>query len=141
MKRFKETNKKLYEMPRQEKLAHDMALLDEAGNDMCVIPLEKLRSKVMRDRHKKLCVDPQNWSTTKKKGQKSIWSKAARAGVKGKLYNSIDAPHYTWKIEEGPDDNLVVLIRDITSQMIGAIKKKDQRKLMGLYKNLGKVIK
>ena len=135
MKRFKETNKKLYEMPRQEKLAHDMALLDEADNDMCVIPLEKLRSKVMRDRHKKLCVIPKNVNT------KSIWSKAARVGITGKLYNSIDAPHYTWKIEEGPDDNLVVLIRDITSQMIGAIKKKDQRKLMGLYKNLGKVIK
>ena len=135
MKRFKEANKTLYEMPRQEKLAHDMALLDEEGNDMCVIPLEKLRSKVMRDRHKKLCITPKNVNI------KSIWSKAARAGVKGKLYNSIDAPHYTWKIEEGPADNLVVLIRDITSQMIGAIKKKDQRKLMGLYKNLGKVIK
>ena len=141
MKRFKETNKKLYEMPRQEKLAHDMALISEAGGDMCSIPLETLRSKVMRDRHKKLCVDPQHWSTTKKKGQKSIWSKAARAGLRGKLYNSIDAPHYTWKIEEGPDDNLVVLIRDITSQMIGAIKKNDQKKLIGLYKNLGKVIK
>ena len=128
MKRFKETNKKLYEMPRQEKLAHDMALISEAGNDMCQIPLEKLRSKVMRDRHKKMCVTP------KKVNTKSIWSKAAQkaAGGRHKLYNSL---------EEGPDDNLVVLIRDITSQMIGAIKKKDQRKLMGLYKNLGKVIK
>ena len=38
-------------------------------------------------------------------------------------------------------DNLIVLIRDITSQMIGAIKKNDERKLKGLYKNLGKVIK
>ena len=141
MKNFKQANADLYEVTKQDKLAHDIALLDEAGNDMCVIPLEKLRSKVMRDRHKKLCVDPQNWSTTKKKGQKSIWSKAARSGLRGKLYNSIDAPHYTWKIEEGPDDNLVVLIRDITSQMIGAIKNKDQRKLIGLYKNLGKVIK
>ena len=128
MKRFKETNKKLYEMPRQEKLAHDMALISEAGNDMCQIPLEKLRSKVMRDRHKKMCVIP------KKVNTKSIWSKAAQkaAGGRHKLYNSL---------EEGPADNLVVLIRDITSQMIGAIKKKDQRKLMGLYKNLGKVIK
>ena len=128
MKRFKETNKKLYEMPRQEKLAHDMALLDEAGNDMCVIPLEKLRSKVMRDRHKKLCVTPKNVNT------KSIWSKVAQkaAGGRHKLYNSL---------EEGPADNLVVLIRDITSQMIGAVKKNDQKKLVGLYKNLGKVIK
>jgi len=135
MKRFKQANVELYDLSKQEKLAHDLALISEAGNDMCVIPLEKLRSKVMRDRHKKMCVTPKNINT------KSIWSKAARAGVKSKLYNSIDAPHYTWKIEEGPDDNLVVLIRDITSQMIGAIKKKDQRKLMGLYKNLGKVIK
>ena len=134
MKRFKEANKTLYEMPRQEKLAHDMALISETGNDMCAIPLEKLRSKVMRDRHKKLCVTPKNVNT------KSIWSKAARAGVKGKLYNSIDAPHYTWKIEEGPE-NIAILIQDITKQMIQALQKKDQRKLMGLYKNLGKVIK
>ncbi len=135
MKRFKETNKALYEISRKDKLALDMALISEAGNDMCSVPLEKLRSKVMRDRHKKMCVIPQKVNT------KSIWSKAARSGVRGKLYNSIDAPHYTWKIEEGPDDNLVVLIRDITSQMIGAIKKNDQKKLVGLYKNLGKVIK
>ena len=135
MKKFKETNKALYEISRKDKLALDMALISEAGNDMCSVPLEKLRSKVMRDRHKKMCVIPQKVNT------KSIWSKAARAGIKGKLYNSIDAPHYTWKIEEGPDDNLVELIRDITSQMIGAIKKNDQKKLIGLYKNLGKVIK
>ena len=135
MKRFKETNKGLYELSKQNKLAHDVALISEAGGDMCSIPLETLRSKVMRDRHKKMCVIP------KKVNTKSIWSKAARAGIKGKLYNSIDAPHYTWKIEEGPDDNLVELIRDITSKMIGAIKKNDQRKLIGLYKNLGKVIK
>ena len=135
MKRFKETNEGLYELSKQNKLAHDVALISEAGGDMCSIPLETLRSKVMRDRHKKMCVIP------KKVNTKSIWSKSARAGIKGKLYNSIDAPHYTWKIEEGPDDNLVELIRDITSKMIGAVKKNDQRKLIGLYKNLGKVIK
>ena len=135
MKRFKETNEGLYELSKQNKLAHDVALISEAGGDMCSIPLETLRSKVMRDRHKKMCVIP------KKVNTKSIWSISARAGIKGKLYNSIDAPHYTWKIEEGPDDNLVELIRDITSKMIGAVKKNDQRKLMGLYKNLGKVIK
>ena len=135
MKKFKQANEDLYKVSNQEKLAHDTALISEAGNDMCSIPLETLRSKVMRDRHKKMCVIP------KKVNTKSIWSKAARAGIKGKLYNSIDAPHYTWKIEEGPDDNLVELIRDITSKMIGAIKKNDQKKLMGLYKNLGKVIK
>ena len=140
MKRFKEANANLYEVTKQDKLAHDIALLDEAGNDMCVIPLEKLRSKVMRDRHKKLCVDPQNWSNTKKKGKKSIWSKAARAGLRGKLYNSIDAPHYKWKIEEGPE-NIIILIQDITKQMIQALQKGDERKLNGLYKNLGKVIK
>jgi len=137
MKRFKEANKALYEISRKDKLALDSALISEAGNDMCSIPLEKLKSKVMRNRHKKLCVTPKNVNT------KSIWSKAAQkaAGGRSKLYNSIDAPHYTWKIEEGPADNLVVLIRDITSQMIGAIKKNDQKKLIGLYKNLGKVIK
>ena len=128
MKKFKQANEDLYEVSKQEKLAHDLALISEAGNDMCSIPLEKLKSKVLRDRHKKICVTP------KKVNTKSIWSKAAQkaAGGRHKLYNSL---------EEGPDDNLVVLIRDITSQMIGAIKKKDQKKLMGLYKNLGKVIK
>ena len=128
MKKFKQANEDLYEVSKQEKLAHDLALISEAGNDMCSIPLEKLKSKVLRDRHKKICVIP------KKVNTKSIWSKAAQkaAGGRHKLYNSL---------EEGPDDNLVVLIRDITSQMIGAIKKKDQKKLMGLYKNLGKVIK
>ena len=128
MKRFKETNKGLYELSKQNKLAHDVALISEAGGDMCSIPLETLRSKVMRDRHKKMCVIP------KKVNTKSIWSKAAQkaAGGRHKLYNSL---------EEGPADNLVVLIRDITSQMIGAIKKNDQKKLVGLYKNLGKVIK
>ena len=128
MKSFKETSIEIYEMSKQEKLAHDTALISEAGEDICSIPLEKLRSKVIRDRHKKLCVTP------KKVNVKSIWSKAAQkaAGGRHKLYNSL---------EEGPADNLVVLIRDITSQMIGAIKKNDQKKLVGLYKNLGKVIK
>ena len=114
MKRFKETNKALYEISRKDKLALDMALISEAGNDMCSVPLEKLRSKVMRDRHKKMCVIPQKVNT------KSIWSKAAQkaAGGRHKLYNSL---------EEGPADNLVVLIRDITSQMIGAVKKNDQK--------------
>ena len=137
MKKFKQANADLYETSKEEKLAHDTALISEAGNDMCSIPLEKLRSKVMRNRHKKMCVTP------KKVNTKSMWSKAAQkaAGGRSKLYNSIDAPHYAWTVDEGPDDNLVVLIRDITSQMIGAIKKKDQKKLVGLYKNLGKVIK
>ena len=128
MKKFKETNKALYEISRKDKLALDMALISEASGDMCSVPLEKLRSKVMRDRHKKMCVIPQKVNT------KSIWSKAAQkaAGGRHKLYNSL---------EEGPADNLVVLIRDITSQMIGAVKKNDQKKLVGLYKNLGKVIK
>ena len=39
MKRFKETNKELYEVSRKDKLALDMALISEAG-DMCSIPLE-----------------------------------------------------------------------------------------------------
>ena len=127
MKKFKQANADLYETSKEEKLAHDMALISEEG-DMCGIPLEKLRSKVMRDRHKKMCGIP------KKGNPKSMWSKAAQkaAGGRHKLYNSL---------EEGPADNLVVLIRDITSKMIGAIKKNDQKKLIGLYKNLGKVIK
>ena len=127
MKKFKETNKALYEMKSKDKLALDMALISEAGDDMCVIPLEKLRSKVMRDRHKKLCMTPKNVNT------KSMWSKAAQkaAGGRHKLYNSL---------EEGPE-NIIILIQDITKQMITALQKGDERKLKGLYKNLGKVIK
>jgi len=127
MKRFKETNKELYEISRKDKLALDMALISEAGNDMCSVPLEKLRSKVMRDRHKKLCMTPKNVNT------KSMWSKAAQkaAGGRHKLYNSL---------EEGPE-NIIILIQDITKQMITALQKGDERKLIGLYKNLGKVIK
>ena len=124
MKKFKETNKSLYEISRKDKLALDMALISEAGNDMCSVPLEKLKSKVMRDRHKKMCMIP------KKVNTKSIWSKAARSGVKG-LYNSL----------EEDQSNLVILIQDITRQMIQALQRGDERKLKGLYKNLGKVIK
>ena len=135
MKKFKQANADLYETSKEEKLAHDMALISEAG-DMCGIPLDSLRSRVMRDRHKKMCGIP------KKGNPKSMWSKAAQkaAGGRGKLYNSIDAPHYTWKIEEGPE-NIIILIQDITKQMIQALQKGDDRKLNGLYKNLGKVIK
>ena len=135
MKKFRQANADLYEISKKEKLAHDVALISEAG-DMCGIPLDSLRSKVMRDRHKKICGIP------KKGNPKSMWSKAAQkaAGGRGKLYNSIDAPHYTWKIEEGPE-NIIILIQDITKQMIQALQKGDDRKLNGLYKNLGKVIK
>ena len=135
MKRFKETSKEIYEMSKQEKLAHDTALISEAGEDICAVPIGMLKSKVLRDRHKKLCKGKKHWSTTKKKSKDSIWSKDAHRHAKSgghKLHNSL---------EEGTDDNLIVLIRDITSQMIGAIKKNDERKLKGLYKNLGKVIK
>ena len=126
MKKFKQANADLYETSKEEKLAHDMALISEAG-DMCGIPLDSLRSKVMRDRHKKMCGIP------KKGNPKSMWSKAAQkaAGGRGKLFNSL---------EERPE-NIIILIQDITKQMIQALKTNDQRKLMGLYKNLGKVIK
>ena len=126
MKKFKQANADLYETSKEEKLAHDMALISESG-DMCGIPLEKLRSKVMRDRHKKMCGIP------KKGNPKSMWSKAAQkaAGGRHKLYNSL---------EEGPE-NIIVLIQDITKQMIQALQKGDDRKLNGLYKNLGKVIR
>jgi len=136
MKRFKETNKELYEVSRKDKLALDMALISEAG-DMCSIPLEKLKSKVMRDRHKKMCVDPEHWSTTKKKSRNSgIQQAAKRAGMtttkRRGLYNSLD---------EADLQNLAVMIQDIAQDMVDALKKNDQKKLMGLYKNLGKVIK
>ena len=126
MKKFKETIENIHELSRKEKLALDLALLDESGNDMCSIPFDSLRSKVMRDRHKKMC-KPQ-------KVTKSMWSKAAQkaAGGRHNLYNDL---------EEGSDDNLISLIHDITKDMIKALKRNDQRTLDGLYKNLGKVIK
>jgi hypothetical protein len=72
---------------------HDETLIAEAGDDMCSVPLEKLRSKAMRATHKKLCVDPKHWSTTDKKSKKSMWSKAAqRAASSGghRLHNSVE---------------------------------------------------
>ena len=137
MKRFKETSKEIYEMSKQEKLAHDTALISEAGEDICAVPIGMLRSKVLRDRHNKMCKGKKHWSTTKKGkfNPKSIWSKAAqRAAIsKGhKLHNSLD---------EADIQNLIVHIQDITKDMIKALKRNDQRTLDGLYKNLGKVIK
>ena len=134
MKRFKETPGKLFESSELKKYQEDLDLISEKG-DICDISVDDLRSKVLKDRHKKLCKGKKHWSTTDKKAKKSMWSKKAqRAAASGghKLHNSV---------EEGTEDNLIVLIRDITSQMIGAIKKNDERKLKGLYKNLGKVIK
>ena len=130
MKRFKETNKEIYEMSKQEKLAHDTALISEAGEDICAISVDMLRSKVMKDRHKKLCKGKKQMFNPK-----SIWSKAAqRAAQSGghKLHNSLD---------EADVQNLIVHIQDITKDMIKALKRNDQRTVDGLYKNLGKVLK
>ena len=130
MKRFKETNKEIYEMSKQEKLAHDTALISEAGEDICAISIDMLRSKVMKDRHKKLCKGKKQMFNPK-----SIWSKAAqRAAQSGghKLHNSLD---------EADIQNLIVHIQDITKDMIKALKRNDQRTVDGLYKNLGKVLK
>ena len=130
MKRFKETNKEIYEMSKQEKLAHDTALISEAGEDICAISVDMLRSKVMKDRHKKLCKGKKQMFNPK-----SIWSKAAqRAAQSGghKLHNSLD---------EADVQNLIGHIQDITKEMIKALKRNDQRTVDGLYKNLGKVLK
>ena len=130
MKRFKEANADLYEISKKEQLAHDLALITEADEDMCAIPIDMLRSKVMKDRHKKLCKGKKQ-----KFNPKSIWSKAAqRAAQSGghKLHNSLD---------EADIQNLIVHIQDITKDMIKALKRNDQRTIDGLYKNLGKVLK
>lgn len=138
MKRFKDTTKEIYEMSKQEKLAHDTALISEAGEDICAVPLQSLRSKVLRDRHKKMCKGASHWSTTNKKSPKNtaIQRAAKRAGMttanRSKLFNDLD---------EADIQNLIVLIKDIAQDMVDALKKNDQRKLNGLYQNLGKVIK
>jgi len=138
MKRFKEANADLYETSKDEKLAHDLALITEKGEDMCAIPIDMLRSKVMQDRHKKMCKGSDHWSqSTKKKLKDTPMQRAAkRAGLSTSkrrgLFNSLD---------EADMQNLIVHIQDIANDMIKAIKKNDQRTLNGLYKNLGKVIK
>ena len=138
MKRFKEATAKLYEVSKEEDLAHDMALITERGEEICAVPLGDLKSKLMRDRHKKMCKGSDHWSQTSKKGPKdSAMQRAAkRAGMSTSnrrgLFNSLD---------EADVQNLIVHIQDITKDMIAALKKNDQRKLLGLYKNLGKVIK
>ena len=89
-------------------------------------------------RHKKMCVEPKHWSTAKGKAPKdsAIQQAARRAGMTSSkrrgLFNSLD---------EADVQNLIIHIQDITKDMITALKKNDQRKLIGLYKNLGKVIK
>ena len=138
MKRFKEATAKLYEVSKEEDLAHDMALITERGEEICAVPLDDLKSKLMRDRHKKMCKGSDHWSQSSKKGPKdSAMQRAAiRAGLSTSkrrgLFNSLD---------EADVQNLIVHIQDITKDMITALKKNDQRKLLGLYKNLGKVIK
>ena len=139
MKRFTETSKEIYEMSKQEKLAHDTALISEAGEDICAVPIGMLKSKVLRDRHKKLCKGKKHWSTTKKGkfNPKSIWSKAAQRAAISKGHKL----HNEYSLEESDLQNLIVHIQDITKDMIKALKRNDQRTLDGLYKNLGKVIK
>ena len=138
MKRFKEATAKLYEVSKEEDLAHDMALITERGEEICAVPLDDLKSKLMRDRHKKMCKGSDHWSQSSKKGPKdSAMQRAAkRAGLSTSkrrgLFNSLD---------EADMQNLIVHIQDIANDMIKAIKKNDQRTLNGLYKNLGKVIK
>ena len=139
MKRFKETSKEIYEMSKQEKLAHDTALISEAGEDICAVPIGMLRSKVLRDRHNKMCKGKKHWSTTKKGkfNPKSIWSKAAQRAAISKGHKL----HNEYSLEESDLQNLIVHIQDITKDMIKALKRNDQRTVDGLYKNLGKVIK
>ena len=138
MKRFKEATAKLYEVSKEEDLAHDMALITERGEEICAVPLDDLKSKLMRDRHKKMCKGSDHWSQSSKKGPKDsgIQRAAKRAGLSTSkrrgLFNSLD---------EADMQNLIVHIQDIANDMIKAIKKNDQRTLNGLYKNLGKVIK
>ena len=138
MKRYKEATSKLYEVSKEEDLAHDMALITERGEENCAVPLDDLKSKLMRDRHKKMCKGSDHWSQTTKKGPKdsAIQRAAKRAGISTSkrrgLFNSLD---------EADIQNLIVHIQDITKNMIQALKRNDQRTVNGLYKNLGKVIK
>ena len=96
MKRFKETTADIYDSSKEEKLAHDMALISEKGNDICAIDITQLRSKVLRDRHAKMCKpEPKHWSTTNKKQKDTPIQRAAkRAGMttskRRSLYNSKD---------------------------------------------------
>ena len=138
MKRYKEATSKLYEVSKEEDLAHDMALITERGEEICAVPLDDLKSKLMRDRHKKMCKGSDHWSQTTKKGPKdsAIQRAAKRAGISTSkrrgLFNILD---------EADIQNLIVHIQDITKNMIQALKRNDQRTVNGLYKNLGKVIK
>ena len=138
MKRYKEATSKLYEVSKEEDLAHDMALITERGEEICAVPLDDLKSKLMRDRHKKMCKGSDHWSQTTKKGPKdsAIQRAAKRAGISTSkrrgLFNSLD---------EADIQNLIVHIQDITKNMIQALKRNDQRTVNGLYKNLGKVFK
>ena len=115
MKKFREANADLYEISRDEKLAHDLALITEKGEEICAIPIDQLKSKLMKDRHKKMCKGSDHWSqSTKKKLKDTPMQRAAkRAGMSRKnrrgLFNSLD---------EADVQNLIVHIQDITKDMI-----------------------
>jgi len=140
MKRFKEATARLYEISKEEDLAHDMALITERGEEICAVPLDDLKSKLMRSRHKKLCKGSDHWSQSSKKDPKdSAMQRAAkRAGISTKKRRGLFNQNM---LDEGDIQNLADLIQDITNQLITALKKNDQRKVVGLYKNLGQLIK
>ena len=104
-KRFKEITADLYDASKSEKLAHDLALITEKGENICAIDISQLRSKVMRDRHRKMCpTEPKHWSTTKKKIKDTPIQRAAkRAGIQTKarkgLYNQ--KQHESFLLYEG----------------------------------------
>ena len=117
-KRFKEITADLYDASKSEKLAHDLALITEKGENICAIDISQLRSKVMRDRHKKMCpTEPKHWSTTKKKIKDTPIQRAAkRAGIQTKarrgLYNQ--KQHESFLLYEGR--------KEIQAQIISAGK-------------------
>ena len=86
MKRFKQITADLYDASKSEKLAHDLALITEKGEDICAVDITQLRSKVLRDRHAKMCKpEPKHWSNTKKKLKDTPIQRAAkRAGMQTK---------------------------------------------------------
>ena len=124
MKRFKQITADLYDASKSEKLAHDLALITEKGEDICAVDITQLRSKVLRDRHAKMCKpEPKHWSNTKKKLKDTPIQRAAkRAGMQTKarkgLYNQKQHDFKDYLIEDILNEGR----KEIQAQIISAGK-------------------
>ena len=111
---------------------HDETLIADLGEggNICDISIDKLRSPTMKKLHKSTCPG--------KEKDTGIRRAAKRAGMSRKERDSLHN-----SVEEGYQEimNLADLIKSETDLLIKAAKKGDMKKVMAIYKTIGKIIK